>query len=217
MDLKSLDEPNVEALRQGLPNLEKHLENIKQFKVTPIIAINKFKTDSKEEIEMIKDFAKIKNIRVAVANVWAKGGKGAIDLAQHVIEVVDACKHPFKPLYDWKMPIESKIETIAQNIYGAEHVDYNSTAKRQLRQIKELELEDLPICIAKTQKSLSDNPKLLGRPKDFIITVREIEIASGAGFLIPITGDIMRMPGLPAHPASEGIDISDSGEITGLF
>ena len=217
MDLKSLDEPNVEALRQGLPNLEKHLENIKQFKVTPIIAINKFKTDSKEEIEMIKDFARIKNVRVAVANVWAKGGKGALLLAEHVIEVAESCNEPFKPLYDWNMSIESKIETIAQNIYGAEHVDYNSTAKRQLRQIKELELEDLPICIAKTQKSLSDNPKLLGRPKDFIITVREIEIAAGAGFLIPITGDIMRMPGLPAHPASEGIDISDSGEITGLF
>jgi formate--tetrahydrofolate ligase len=217
VDLKSLDIPNVDALRQGLPNLEKHLENIKQFNVVPIIAINKFKTDSKEEIQLIKDFAKIKNIRVAVANVWAKGGAGAIELAKHVIEVAENCTSKFKPLYDWDMDIETKIETIAQKIYGAEHVDYNSNAKRQLRQIKELGLGNLPICVAKTQKSLSDNPKLLGRPKDFIITVREIEIASGAGFLIPITGDIMRMPGLPAHPASEGIDISDSGEITGLF
>ena len=217
VDLKSLDIPNVDALRQGLPNLEKHLENIKHFNVTPIIAINKFKTDSKEEIQLIKDLAKIKNVRVAVANVWAKGGLGAIDLAQHVIEVCDANKTKFKPLYDWNMDIETKIETIAQKIYGAEHVDYNSNAKRQLKQIKALGLENLPICVAKTQKSLSDNPKLLGRPKDFIITVREIEIASGAGFLIPITGDIMRMPGLPAHPASEGIDITDSGEISGLF
>jgi len=217
VDLKSLDTPNVEALRQGLPNLEKHLENIKQFNVTPIIAINKFKTDSKEEIQLIKDFAKIKNVRVAVANVWAKGGAGAIDLAKHVIEVSEACTEPFKPLYDWEMDIETKIETIAQKIYGAEHVDYNSSAKRQLKQIKALGLDNLPICVAKTQKSLSDNPKLLGRPKDFIITVREIEIASGAGFLIPITGEIMRMPGLPAHPASEGINISDSGEIEGLF
>jgi formate--tetrahydrofolate ligase len=115
------------------------------------------------------------------------------------------------------MPVETKIETIAQKIYGAEHVDYNSKAKQQLKRIEALGLNNLPICVAKTQKSLSDNPKLLGRPKDFIITVREIEIAAGAGFLIPITGDIMRMPGLPAHPASEGIDISDSGEITGLF
>jgi len=215
--LKALEVPDVEALRQGLPNLEKHLENIKQFGVTPIIAINKFKSDSKEEIQLIKDLAKIKNIRVAVADVWAKGGEGAIKLAQHVIEVSEACKTKFKPLYNWDWDIETKIETIAKKIYGAEHVDYNSSAKLQLKRIKELGLDNLPICVAKTQKSLSDNPKLLGRPKDFIITVREIEIASGAGFLIPITGEIMRMPGLPAHPASEGIDIIDSGEISGLF
>ncbi|MEY8848134.1 formate--tetrahydrofolate ligase [Psychroserpens sp. XS_ASV72] len=216
-DLKSLDIPNIEALRLGLPNLEKHLENIQRFKVTPIIAINKFKHDSKEEIQLIKDFAKIKNIRVAITNVWAKGGAGAKVLAQHVIDIAESNASKFEPLYKWKTPIEDKIETIAQKIYGAEHVDYNSKAKRQLKQIKELKLGHLPICIAKTQKSLSDNPKLLGRPKDFIITVREIEIASGAGFLIPITGDIMRMPGLPAHPASEGIDISDKGDISGLF
>ncbi|WP_411893643.1 formate--tetrahydrofolate ligase [Winogradskyella sp. A2] len=216
-DLKSLAEPNVDALRQGLPNLEKHLENIKKFNVIPVIAINKFKSDTKEEIELIKDFAKIKNTRVAVANVWAKGGAGALKLAQHVIEVAEACETKFEPLYKWDMPIETKIERIAKKIYGAEHVDYNSTAKRQLTEIKALGLENLPICVAKTQKSLSDNPKLLGRPKDFIITVREIEIAAGAGFLIPITGNIMRMPGLPAHPASEGIDISNSGEISGLF
>ncbi|WP_206186855.1 formate--tetrahydrofolate ligase [Winogradskyella aurantia] len=216
-DLKTLDRPDVDALRKGLPNLEKHLENIKLFRVTPIIAINKFKSDTKEEIQLIKDFAKIKNVRVAIANVWAKGGKGALNLAKHVIEVAENCDTKFTPLYQWDMAIEDKIETIAQKIYGAEHVDYNSNAKRQLRQVKELGLENLPICVAKTQKSLSDNPKLLGRPKDFIITVREIEIASGAGFLIPITGEIMRMPGLPAHPASEGIDISDSGEISGLF
>lgn len=216
-NLKALDTPNVDALREGLPNLEKHLENIKQFGVTPIIAINQFKSDTKAEIQLIKDFAKVKNIRVAVANVWAKGGAGAIELAQHVIEVSEHCKSKFKPLYQWDLDIETKIEIIAQKIYGAEHVDYNSNAKRQLQLIKALGLSNLPICIAKTQKSLSDNPKLLGRPKDFIITVREIEIASGAGFLIPITGDIMRMPGLPEHPASEGIDISDVGEITGLF
>ena len=215
--LKELDQPNVNALRKGLPNLEKHLENIVKFNVTPIIAINKFKTDTKEEIELIKDLARVRNIKVAVANVWAKGGAGAIKLAEHVIEVAESNTDSFSPLYDWNMPVEKKIETIAKRIYGAEHVDYNSKAKLHLKRIKELGLDKLPVCIAKTQKSLSDNPKLLGRPKDFIITVREIEIASGAGFLIPITGDIMRMPGLPAHPASEGIDISDSGEISGLF
>ena len=216
-DLKALNVPNVDDLHNGLPNLEKHLENIRQFGLEPIIALNKFSSDNDEEIQVIKDFAKSKNIRFAVADVWANGGKGAIALAEHVIEAVKNCDGPFKALYDWEMPVETKIERIAKKIYGAEHVDYNSTAKRQLNQIKALGLENLPICIAKTQKSLSDNPKLLGRPKDFIITVREIEIASGAGFLIPITGDIMRMPGLPAHPASEGIDISDEGEIFGLF
>ncbi len=215
--LKSLEIPNVDMLRDGLPNLEKHLENIQQFGVEPVIAINKFTSDSDEEIELIQNFAKVKNIRCAVADVWKKGGEGALELAHHVLEAVNNCQTTFKPLYNWDMPIETKIERIAKNIYGAEHVDYNSTAKRQLNQIKDLGLENLPICIAKTQKSLSDNPKLLGRPKDFIITVREIEIASGAGFLIPITGNIMRMPGLPAHPASEWIDISDNGEIYGLF
>ncbi|WP_178989413.1 formate--tetrahydrofolate ligase [Winogradskyella schleiferi] len=216
-DLKSLKTPNVEALENGLPNLEKHIENILQFGVTPVIAINRFETDTTEEIESIKDFAKAKNIRVAVADVWAKGGEGAIELAQHVIEIVETSKSKFKPLYQWDNDVESKIETIAQKIYGADHVEYTSNAKRQLKRIKKLGLDNLAICVAKTEKSLSDDPKLLGRPKGFNITVREIEIASGAGFLIPITGDIMRMPGLPAHPASEGIDISDSGEISGLF
>lgn len=215
--LKDLTTPNLDALRSGLPNLEKHLENIKQFGVTPVIALNKFKTDTKDEIDLLSDFAKLKNIRFAVADVWAKGGKGALTLAEHVIDAVETSKAKFKPLYEWTMPIEDKIETIAKTIYGAEHVDYNSKAKQQMKQIRALGLEKLPICMAKTQKSLSDNPKLLGRPKDFIVTVREIEIASGAGFLIPITGDIMRMPGLPAHPSSEGIDISNTGEISGLF
>ncbi|SDH97219.1 formate--tetrahydrofolate ligase [Winogradskyella thalassocola] len=216
-DLKALKIADLEALERGLPNLEKHIENIEQFGLTPVIAINKFESDSIEEIELIKNFAKTKNIRVAVADVWAKGGEGAIELAQQIIEVVEANTTQFKPLYNWENDVESKIETIAQKIYGADHVEYTSNAKRQLRRIKKLGLDNLAICIAKTEKSLSDNPKLLGRPKDFSITVREIEIASGAGFLIPITGDMMRMPGLPAHPASEGIDISDDGEITGLF
>jgi len=216
-DLKALTEPNLGALEKGMPNLEKHLENIAKFNVAPVIAINQFTSDTEAEIELIKDFADSKGIKVALANVWGKGGEGALELAQHVIDVVESNTSNFKPLYDWKSPVTDKIATIATEIYGAQHVDYTSKAKAHLRKIKNLKLEYLPVCIAKTQKSLSDNPKLLGRPKDFIITVREIEIASGAGFLIPITGDIMRMPGLPAHPASEGIDINDDGEITGLF
>ena len=216
-DLKSLTTPNLEALKNGLPNLEKHLENISKFQVSPVIAINRFVSDSDAEIQLIKDFAASKGIKVALAEVWAKGGEGALELAQCVIDVVESKTSNFKPLYNWKSSVTDKIETIATEIYGAEHVDYTSKAKAQLKKISNLGLEHFPICVAKTQKSLSDNPKLLGRPKDFIITVREIEIAAGAGFLIPITGDIMRMPGLPAHPASENIDINDDGEITGLF
>lgn len=216
-DLKALTEPNLEALEKGIPNLEKHLENIEKFNVPPIIAINKFASDTDGEIKLILDFAKSKGIKVALANVWGKGGEGALELAQQVIDVVESNTSNFKPLYDWKSPVTEKIATIATEIYGAEHVDYTSKAKAHLRKIANLGLDHLPVCIAKTQKSLSDNPKLLGRPKDFIITVREIEIAAGAGFLIPITGDIMRMPGLPAHPASEGMDINKDGEIIGLF
>lgn len=216
-DLKSLTNPDIETLQKGLPNLEKHLENITKFQVKPVIAINKFTSDSDAEIDMIKDFAASKGVRVALADVWAKGGEGAIELAKCVIDIVASDTSDFKPLYKWESKVTDKIETIATEIYGAKHVDYTSKAKAHLKKITNLGLDHLPVCIAKTQKSLSDNPKLLGRPKDFILTVREIEIAAGAGFLIPITGDIMRMPGLPAHPASEGIDVNDDGEITGLF
>lgn len=216
-DLKSLTNSDVDALKKGLPNLEKHLENISKFNLPAVIAINKFLTDTDAEIAVIKHFAKDKGVKVALAEVWEKGGAGALDLAQFVVDAVEANTEEFTPLYDWKSPVKDKIETIAKEIYGTKHVEYTAKAKANLRTIASLGLESLPICIAKTQKSLSDNPKLLGRPKDFIITVREIEIAAGAGFLIPITGDMMRMPGLPAHPASEGMDITDDGEIIGLF
>ena len=215
--LNELTTPNVETLQKGLSNLEKHVENIKQFQVEPIIAINRFTTDHNDEIALIKERAKSLGVRVSLAEVWAKGGAGALDLAQQVIEICENAKHGFLPMYEWKEPMTTKIEKIATKIYGAEHVDYTAQAKRDLKKITKLGLDHLPVCIAKTQKSLSDNPKLLGRPKDFIITVREIEIAAGAGFVVPITGNIMRMPGLPAKPASEGIDIDESGTITGLF
>jgi formate--tetrahydrofolate ligase len=215
--LDSLTRPDTEALGKGLPNLEKHLENIRLFNVTPVIAINRFSTDTEEEIRVIMDKARSLGVECAVADLWAKGGEGAVDLGRKVMAVAESDPPIFDPLYDWSWDVKKKIETLATRIYGAEYVDYMPQAKIDLRKIAELGLEQLPVCIAKTQKSLSDNPALLGRPKDFIITVREIEIASGAGFLIPITGNIMRMPGLPAHPASENISIDNYGNITGLM
>jgi formate--tetrahydrofolate ligase len=215
--LDQLTVENLEALKLGIPNLEKHIENIKQFKVKPVIAINRFVSDSDAEIELIRETAQRLNVHVALAEVWAKGGEGALELAKKVVEIAEAAKDPFTPMYPWEMSVKDKIKTIATKIYGAEHVDYTSQAIRDLRTIHDLGLNGLPICIAKTQKSLSDNPKLLGRPKNFIITVRNIEIAAGAGFLIPITGNIMRMPGLPAKPSSENIDIDEHGNISGLF
>ena len=215
--LDALTEENLEALKQGIPNLEKHLENIRQFKVMPVIAINQFTSDTEAEIQMIREVGQRLGVPIALANVWGEGGGGAIELAEKVVAMIEEDQSDFTPLYEWAQPVQKKIETIATRIYGAEHVDYNSQAKKDLKTIADLGLDHLPICMAKTQKSLSDNPRLLGRPKDFIITVREIEIASGAGFLVPITGNIMRMPGLPAHPASEGIDIDDEGNISGLF
>ena len=216
-DLNDLTKPDTEALTRGLPNLEKHLENIRQFNVTPVIAINRFSSDSDEEIAIVRAKAEELGVRCALADLWAKGGEGAIELAEKVVEVAEQDVPVFDPMYDWNWDVEKKIETLATRMYGAEHVDYSPQAKMDLKKIKELGFDCMPICIAKTQKSLSDNPALLGRPKDFIITVREIEIAAGAGFLIPITGSIMRMPGLPAHPQSEKISIDNDGNIHGLM
>lgn len=210
----------LEAVKAGIENLQKHVENIKQFNLTPVVAINRFTTDAQQEIDFIKEYCRELGVRCAVAEVWAKGGAGAEELAEKVVEVVEESLQNntrFTPMYALKQSVEDKIETIAKRIYGAQAVDYTSKAKADLKKIYDLGLQDLAICMAKTQKSLSDNPDLLGRPKDFIITVREIEIASGAGFLIPITGEIMRMPGLPEVPSSEAIDIDENGEIEGLF
>lgn len=210
----------IEAVKAGIENLQKHVENIKQFNLTPVVAINRFTTDAQQEIDFIKEYCRELGVRCAVAEVWAKGGAGAEELAEKVVEVVEESLQNntrFTPMYALKQSVEDKIGTIAKRIYGAQAVDYTSKAKADLKKIYDLGLQDLAICMAKTQKSLSDNPDLLGRPKDFIITVREIEIASGAGFLIPITGEIMRMPGLPEVPSSEAIDIDENGEIEGLF
>ena len=215
--LDELHLPNIRAVRKGLTNLEKHIENIGFFDISPVVAINRFENDSRKEIEIIQKRCDELSVPNAVVEAWSSGGEGAIDLAEKVVTAVDGCRNTYKPLYDWQASVEKKIETIATKIYGAKAIDYVAKAKTDLNKIKQLDLEHLPICIAKTQKSLSDNPKLLGRPKDFVVTVREIEIASGAGFLIPITGNIMRMPGLPSQPAAEKIDMDDQGHITGLF
>lgn len=212
-----LNSKNTEALKKGLSNLEKHIENMNQFNVCPVVAINKFTSDTQEELDLIKAKAREMNVDAVEADVWAHGGKGAEELADTVVKVTEQCTSHYKPMYEWDWSIEKKVETIAKKIYGASAIDFTGKAKKDLEKIAALKLDKLPVCIAKTQKSLSDNPALLGRPKDFVVTVREIEIASGAGFIIPITGNIMRMPGLPKKPSAENIDIDDDGNISGLF
>lgn len=214
---EQLKEENTEALRKGIENLEKHVENMKKFNICPIVAVNKFITDTDAEIQIIADKCQELDVPMEVAEVWAKGGAGAEKLAILTAKVAENCLCKLKPLYDWNWSVEKKIETIAKEIYGAAAIDYTPQAKSDLKKISALGLVHLPVCIAKTQKSLSDNPQLLGRPKDFVVTVRQIEIAAGAGFIIPITGEIMRMPGLPDKPAAENIDIDENGHITGLF
>ncbi len=217
MPLNRLKEVDLQLLEQGFENLEKHIENIRQFNLTPVIAINKFISDTDEEIALLLEKCKELGVKVAVADVWGKGGEGALELAALVAEAANNAETEPNFLYDVNWNIEKKIESVAKRIYGANAVDYTTRAKSDLERINRLGLSKLPICIAKTQKSLSDNPLLIGRPKDFVITVATIEIAAGAGFVIPITGDILRMPGLPETPSAENIDIDDNGVISGLF
>jgi formate--tetrahydrofolate ligase len=217
MPVKEVATPNVEALKKGIGNLQKHIENMGLFGICPIVAINKFTSDTQEEIDFVKQTCDDMKIPVSVVDVWGKGGEGAIDLAEKVAKIAPQCSCRHKALYDWSWTPEKKIETIAKKIYGAEAVDYTPQAKDDLKKVYNLGLDKVAVCMAKTQKSLSDNPELLGRPKDFVVTVRQIEIAAGAGFIIPITGQIMRMPGLPAEPASERIDVDNEGNISGLF
>lgn len=216
MSKKELTVPSPKHVEKGLSNLEKHLENILKFNVPSIVAINRFLQDTDEEIEVIKRFVESKNGNVAVITAHSEGSKGAVELAEKVVEVSDHTNH-YKPLYPLHIGLEKKIEIVTSEIYGSKAVDFTSQAKKDIKRIKKLGLDKLPVCIAKTQKSLSDNPKLLGRPKDFLVTVRSINISSGAGFLVPITGDIMLMPGLPSEPAALQIDIDEKGNIKGLF
>jgi len=215
--LKDITVPNPQAVEKGLENLGKHLENINKFGMKAVVSINRFVTDRDEELNLIKSFCESKGFDAFIVDFWAKGGEGGIDLAHKVVDMIEhhVCKQRF--LYNWKTPIEEKIETITREIYGAEAIDYSPTAKQDLKYLKKFGYENLPVCMAKTQKSLSDNPELLGRPKDFLVTVREIKLASGAGFVIPITGEIMRMPGLSKNPSAIHIDVDEEGNITGLF
>ena len=212
-----LNIPNVEALKLGISNLEKQIENIEKYNVPIVVAINKFTSDSEEEVQFIKDFCREKGVRVALSDVWAKGGEGGLELAAEVVDILENEKSNFEVLYDVNDSIEEKINSIASEIYGANGVNYTVQAKKQIAELKKFNLDKLPICMAKTQYSLSDNPSLLGRPENFDITVKEVRISNGAGFIVVLTGDIMTMPGLPKVPAANRMDILDDGEIVGLF
>ncbi len=215
--LKELNNPDVGAIMKGLDNLDKHIENLRHFGLNPIVAINRFTSDTEEEIAAVIGHCNQQGVKVALNDSWAKGGEGAIDLAKMVVDAANKCSTCFKPLYPFSMPIIEKIDTIAKKMYGAAGVEYSLAARKKLEDITNLNLDALPVCIAKTQTSLSDNPALIGRPKNFIVNIRDIEIAAGAGFIVPIAGSIMRMPGLPNIPSSENIDVEEDGSISGLF
>lgn len=212
-----LNIPNIEALAKGIANLEKQVENIKKFNVTPVVAINKFVTDSDEEVQFIKDFCNKMEVKVALSDVWAKGGEGGFELGNIVLDILDSNNSDFAPIYDEKATIKEKVLTIAKEIYGANKVNYTPAAEKQIAELEKFQLDRLPICMAKTQYSLSDNPSLLARPEGFDITVKEVRVSNGAGFIVVQTGDVMTMPGLPKIPAANKMDVLKSGEIIGLF
>ncbi|MDM0461128.1 formate--tetrahydrofolate ligase [Clostridium perfringens] len=208
---------NVDALNKGMKNLEKQIENIKAYGVPVVVAINKFITDSDEEVKAIEDFCKNVGVEVSLTEVWEKGGEGGIDLANKVIKTMENEPSNFKMIYDSEESIKDKILKIVQTIYGGKGVNYTPQALKQIAEIEKFNLDKLPICMAKTQYSLSDNPSLLGRPENFDITVKEVRVSNGAGFIVVLTGDVMTMPGLPKVPAANRMDIKDNGEIVGLF
>ena len=212
-----LKTPNVEAVKAGLCNLEKHIENVKKFGVPAVVAINIFAQDTAEELEAVREHCAKHGVNVALSDVFAKGGEGGIELANEVVALAESGKADFKPIYDLDMPLKAKIETIAKEIYGADGVNYSKEADKALKEFEDLGYGKLPICMAKTQYSFSDDQTLLGRPSGFKITIKNCRIAAGAGFVVVLTGDIMTMPGLPKVPAAEKIDVSDEGVISGLF
>lgn len=208
--------PNVEGLEKGIVNLEKQIENIRKFNLEPVVAINKFVSDSDEEISFIENFLNKMNVKVALTEVWEKGGEGGVELAHKVIEVAEGAG-TYKPLYDVELPIKEKIGTIVKEIYGGSSVAYSQKAEKAIREIEAMGLDKKPICMAKTQYSLSDNPKLLGAPTGFEVKVNEVKLSNGAGFIVCLTGDVMTMPGLPKVPAANNMDIDEDGNILGLF
>ena len=212
-----LTTPNVEAVKKGLVNLEKHIENVKKFGVPVVVAINIFAQDTEEELEAVRVHCAKHGVNVALSDVFARGGEGGVELAKEVIALADSGKSDFKPLYELDMPLKAKIETIAKEIYGADGVNYTKEADKALKEFEDLGYGNLPVCMAKTQYSFSDDPALLGRPSGFKITIRNCRISAGAGFIVVLTGDVMTMPGLPKVPAAEKSDVSDDGVISGLF
>lgn len=217
IDKKELANENLDALRKGIANLEKHIENIKKFGLPAIVAINAFPTDTKAELDLLREICEAKGVKVALSEVWAKGADGGIELANGLVDLLENTESHYKPIYDLDLPIEDKIKTIAREIYGADDVIFTKKAKTNIKKLTDLGLDKLPICIAKTQYSLSDDPTLLGRPTGFNIEINDLIPNTGSGFLVAISGDIMRMPGLPKVPAANNMDILENGEIIGLF
>lgn len=215
---EDLEEENLEALKKGLPNLLKHIENITQvYNLPAVVAINRFPTDSENELNLIREECEKLNVPVALSEVWAKGGQGGEELAEKIIELTSQPNDEFTFAYDLDLPIKDKIRELSQKIYGADDVNFTPEAESKINKLTELGYDKLPICMAKTQYSLSDDPAKLGRPEDFDITVRDINVSAGAGFLVAMTGDILKMPGLPKEPAANKIDVDENGKISGLF
>jgi len=210
-------ETNLEALEKGCANLDKHIENLKKFGLPIVVAINKFPTDEPAEIDLVKKHCDAMGVRSAVSEVVARGGEGGIELAEEVLKALENDQNNFHPIYDPEMPIKTKISILAREIYGADGVVYTPSADREIARMTKLGLDKMPICVAKTQHSLTDNPDLKGAPTGWELTVREIRASAGAGFLVALTGDVMTMPGLPKAPAAEGVDIDEDGVIVGLF